>query len=479
MSDATFNSNTFSSNVTDVKTINPDCLAQLRQLLKPDQIRLSSDIDVSYQKDWSHCEAVLPMALLLPKDTQQVADIVKVCAQFKQSLVPQGGRTGLAGAACPLQQDICLSLERINGIEEIDAQANTMTVLAGTTLQTVQESALADDRYFPMDFGARGSCQIGGAISTNAGGNNVIRFGMMRDLVLGLEVVTASGEILNLQNKMMKNNVGYDLKQLFIGSEGTLGIITKATLKVISTPGDAKTALCALDNYEDGVALLRLLQKELNQNIHAFEMMWQDFYSMSCSWSCPDSPPLENNYPIYVLVESKGCDDDAFNQSLEKAFELELIKDAVIASSLRERDKIWEIREATSEFSVKLSPISFDVSLPIGSINEFSEICGARLRERWPNIFIVNFGHIGDSNLHLTVDASSDVGVTEAEVDTIVYTCVEQFKGSISAEHGIGVLKRDYLHHSVTPQALEMMMQVKKALDPLNILNPSKVLLIE
>ena len=455
-----------------------DCLAQLQQRLKPHQIRLDRDIDVSYQKDWSHCEPVLPLALLLPESTQDVADIIKICAHYKQSLVPQGGRTGLAGAASPMRQDICLSLEKIKGIEEVDVQANTITVLAGTTLQTVQESALAYERYFPMDFGARGSCQIGGAIATNAGGNNVIRFGMMRDLVLGLEVVTANGDILNLQNKMLKNNVGYDLKQLFIGSEGTLGVITKATLKIISTPGDAKTALCALNNYEDGVALLHLLQKELNQNIHAFEMMWQDFYTMSCSWSCPNNPPIENNHAIYVLVESKGCNDEAFNKSLETAFETGLIQDAVIASSLRERNTLWEIREATSEFAVKLSPISFDVSLPIGSINDFSKACSAQLRKHWPNIHIVNFGHIGDSNLHLTVDANSDEGITEQKVDDIVYACVEQFKGSISAEHGIGILKRDYLHHSVTPQALDMMAVVKKALDPLNILNPSKVLLI-
>jgi len=458
--------------------IHPDCLAHLQQRLKPHQIRLNGDIDASYQKDWSHCEPTVPLALLLPENTQDVSDIIKICSQYKQSLVPQGGRTGLAGAATPLQNDICLSLEKITGIEEVDIQANTITVLAGTTLQTVQESAISFERYFPMDFGARGSCQIGGAIATNAGGNNVIRFGMMRDLVLGLEVVTANGEILNLQNKMLKNNVGYDLKQLFIGSEGTLGIITKATLKIMATPGEAKTVLCALNSYEDGVALLHLLQQELNQNIHAFEMMWQDFYTMSCSWVCPDSLPIDNNYTIYVLVESKGCDDDTFNKSLEKAFEAGLIQDAVIASSLRERNKLWEIRETTSEFTVRLTPISFDVSLPIGSINDFSQACSAQLRERWPNIDIVNFGHIGDSNLHLTVDANSDGDITEQAVDDIVYACVEQFKGSISAEHGIGILKRDYLHHSVTPQALDMMSVVKKALDPLNILNPSKVLLI-
>ncbi|MGO3346756.1 MAG: FAD-binding oxidoreductase [Marinomonas sp.] len=460
------------------KTMNPNFLKTLQQFLMPHQIRQGESIDASYQKDWSSCDPALPLAVLLPENTQQVADIMKACAEYKQSIVPQGGRTGLAGAACPSQEDVCLSLERIKGIEEIDVQANTMTVLAGTCLQTVQESALEFERYFPMDFGARGSCQIGGAIATNAGGNNVIRFGMMRDLVLGLEVVTAKGEVLNLQNKMMKNNVGYDLKQLFIGSEGTLGIITKATLKVISPPGDARTALCALDSYEKGVALLRFMQKELNQNVHAYEMMWQDFYTMSCSWSCPDSPPIETKYPIYALIESKGCDEEGFNQSLGKAFEADLICDAVVASSLRERDKIWTIREATSEFSVKLSPISFDISLPIGSINQFVDECRSLLSARWPNLLIVNFGHIGDSNLHLTVDASSDIGVVESAVDEIVYACVEQFSGSISAEHGIGILKRDYLHHSVTPLALEMMATVKKSLDPLNILNPGKVILI-
>jgi len=458
--------------------MNSECLKELQERLKPEQIRQNDAIDLSYQKDWSSCSPVLPVALLLPENVQQVSDILKICAKYKQSVVPQGGRTGMAGAACPSKADVCMSLEKLNGIEEIDIQANTVTVLAGTTLQTVQEQAIAAERYFPLDLGSRGSCQIGGTIATNAGGNNVIRFGMMRNLVLGLEVVTASGEILSLQNKMLKNNAGYDLKQLFIGSEGTLGIITKATLKLTPIPGDAQTALCAFARYEDGVALLHLMQKELNQNIHAFEMMWQDFYTMSCSWSCPDNPPIENEYAFYVLIESKGVSEEVFHQSLEKAFEEELIQNAVIASSLREREQLWAIREATSEFPVKLSPINFDISLPIGSINEFVQTCRLSLLERWPNALIVNFGHIGDSNLHLSVDANSDVNITEEEVDKIVYQCVEEFRGSISAEHGVGTLKRDYLHHSVSPQALDMMATVKKALDPFNILNPSKVVLI-
>lgn len=460
-----------------MQNISPACLSELQALLAPQQIRQDTAIDVSYQKDWSKCEAVMPQALLLPENVEQVAGILKICAKYHQPVVPQGGRTGLAGGARPSVSDICLSLEKLNGVEEIDTKANTLTVLAGTTLQSVQDEALAADRYFPMDFGARGSCQIGGAIATNAGGNNVIHYGMMRDLVLGLEVVTASGEILNLQNKMLKNNAGYDLKQLFIGSEGTLGIITKATLKLTATPGDAQTALCALASYDDGVKLLHLLQADLNQNIHSYEMMWQDFYTMSCGWSCPDNPPIENQYPIYVLVEAKGVTEDVFQSALEKAFEVELIQDAVVASSLRERQQLWSIREATAEFPVKLSPINFDISLPIGSIDAFVNECRQLLLDRWPNAFIVNFGHIGDSNLHLTLDANSDANMSEEEVDKIVYQCVETYSGSISAEHGVGTLKRDFLHHSVSPQALTMMKQLKQALDPLNILNPSKVII--
>lgn len=453
-----------------------ECVAELTSLLSPEQIRTGDAIDASYQKDWSMAPSCRPAALVLPDSAATLASIVKTCVKHNVTMVAQGGRTGLAGAATPLENSICLAFEKMNAVEEIDPLSNTITVQPGVTLQQVQEQALTVKRSFPVDFGARGSCQIGGVLATNAGGNNVIRYGMTRDNVLGIEVVTASGEIIDLSNKMIKNNTGYDLKQLFIGSEGTLGFITKATLKLAAIPGEPRTALCALDSYEHGVELLRLLQEKLGQSIHAFEMMWEDFYEMSVSWSCADNPPLELGHPLYVLIECRDCEEEKFNAALETAFENELVQDAVIASSLREREKIWEIREATTEFPVKLSPINFDISLPIKDIDTFVHQCKKAIDEKWPGALTVNFGHIGDSNLHLTIDKNSANGIDELAADELVYSCVATFKGSISAEHGIGTLKRDFLHHSVSPSALDLMRTLKKTLDPNNLLNPGKLI---
>ncbi|MDV7105615.1 FAD-binding oxidoreductase [Vibrio sp. TH_r3] len=453
-----------------------ECLQELCKLVYPEQIRQGQAIDSSYQKDWSSTPATCPLAVIFPHSTEQLAAIVKVCAKFSQPIIPQGGRTGLTGAATPYSDSICISLEKLNSIVEVDTKANSITVGAGVLLQQVQEAAQQHERYYPVDFGARGSCQIGGVLATNAGGNNVIRYGMARETVLGLEVVTAQGDILDLNNKMIKNNAGYDLKQLFIGSEGTLGFITQATLKLASVPGEARTALCAMSNYQNGVDLLRQLQSHLGQSIHAFEMMWLDFYSMSCDWSCSSNPPVDLDYPLYVLIECRDCSEDAFNAALESAFESELIQDAAIAASLKDREKLWAIREATTEFPIKLAPINFDISLPIGDIDRFVQECTAKIKSRWPNAVVVNFGHIGDSNLHLTIDKNSAEGIDELEADKLVYQCVEQYQGSISAEHGIGTLKRDFLHHSVSQQSIELMRTIKQALDPKNILNPGKLI---
>ena len=452
------------------------CLQELMGLLEPKQILQGEEIDNSYQKDWSIVPASCPLALTFPNSTAELASIVKICAKYKQPIIPQGGRTGLAGAATPSSDAICISLEKLNKIEEIDIKANTMTVGAGTTLQQVQDIAQQNDRYYSVDFGARGSCQIGGVLATNAGGNNVIRYGMARDTVLGLEVVTAQGDILDLNNKMIKNNTGYDLKQLFIGSEGTLGFITKATLKIVSVPGAPHTALCALTSYQDGIALLRQLQSSLGQSIHAFEMMWLDFYRLACDWSSPTNPPLDLDYPLYVLIECRDCSEQDFSDALEKAFELELVQDAVISASLKDREKLWTIREATTEFPIKLSPINFDISLPISDIDNFVNECVAEIKTQWPNALTLNFGHIGDSNLHLTIDKNSAIDINELKAEQLVYQCVERYKGSISAEHGIGTLKRDFLHHSVSENAIDMMKAIKLALDPQNILNPGKLL---
>lgn len=450
-------------------------LQLLREALGEQNVLTGAAISPRHHSDWTRHAPACPAALLLPRDTAQVAAALRICNARGQSVVPQGGMTGLAGGAVPRAQDIALSLERLEGIEEIDSAASTMTVRAGTRLETIQQAAAEAGLLFPLDLGARGSCQIGGNIATNAGGNAVIRYGMARDLVLGLEVVLADGRVLNLLNKMIKNNTGYDLKQCFIGSEGTLGVITRAVLKLAPPTRAQTTVLCALPDYASAVALLRRVQRELGTP-QAYELMWQDFYRLGVSWLESAEAPLADHHPLYVLFDTSAS-AEALEGVLEQAMESGEVADAVIASSHAQARQLWKIREATGEFPNRLQPLNFDVSLPIGGIGEFVELCRARLEARWPGNRSFYFGHIGDSNLHLTLDCRAlPQPAPVLEVEEAVYTAVGEMAGSVSAEHGIGLLKREFLHHSVTPEALQVMRQLKQALDQNGILNPGKLL---
>lgn len=450
-------------------------LQLLRQALGDKAVLTGAAINPRHHSDWTRHAPACPAALLLPRDTGQVAAALRICNERGQGVVPQGGMTGLAGGAVPRPQDIALSLERLEGIEELDSAASTLTVRAGTRLETIQQAALEADLLFPLDLGARGSCQIGGNIACNAGGNAVIRYGMTRDLVLGLEVVLADGRVLNLLNKMIKNNTGYDLKQCFIGSEGTLGVITRAVLKLAPPPGEQTTSLCALPDYASAVALLRRVQRELGTP-QAYELMWQDFYRLGVSWLENAEAPLADHHPLYALFDTSAA-GQALERTLQGAFEAGEVVDAVIARSHAQARQLWKVREATGEFPNRLQPLNFDVSLPIGRIGEFVERCRERLQARWPGNRSLYFGHIGDSNLHLTLDCRAlPQPAPVLEVEELVYAAVGEMAGSVSAEHGIGLLKREFLHHSVSPEALQVMRQLKQALDPRGILNPGKLL---
>ncbi|HEY0289256.1 MAG TPA: FAD-binding oxidoreductase [Pseudomonas sp.] len=462
--------------MTDVhQTIVQQTIATLREALGDAQVLTGQAISQRHYSDWTRHAPACPAALILPRDTQDVSTALRICNAAKQPVVPQGGMTGLAGGAVPTSGDIALSLDRLRGIEEIDVAAATVSVWAGTTLQEIQQ-AVADAGYlFPLDLGARGSCQIGGNIATNAGGNAVIRYGMTRELVLGLEVVLADGRVLNLMNKMIKNNCGYDLKQCFIGSEGTLGVITRAVLKLAPQPGETTTLLCALPNYPSAVALLRRIQREAGTP-QAYELMWQDFFRMGVSWLENPVPPMSDQHPLYVLLESSAR-RDVLEQVLDDAVGAGEVVDAVLASSHAQARSLWKIREATGEFPTRLAPLNFDISLPIGQIGDFAQLCRARLEQRWPGNRSVYFGHIGDSNLHLTVDCHSlPQPAPVLEIEELVYSAVGELGGAVSAEHGIGLLKRDFLHHSVSDEALAVMHQLKSCFDPNGILNPGKVL---
>ncbi len=437
-------------------------------------------IEPRYLHDWGIPDArAMPLAVARPRNAAEVAAVLRACSETRVPVVPQGGMTGLAGAATPSAGCVALSLERMRAIEEIDVASATMTVQAGATLQSVQEAAEAANLFFPLDIGGRGSCLIGGNVSTNAGGNRVLRYGMARALVLGIEVVLADGTIVTSLNKMLKNNAGYDLKQMFIGAEGTLGVITRLVLRLHPKPRSVCTALCALAGYEQVLQLLACAQAHLGGELAAFEVMWPDFYRLGTD-ALGRRAPLAHGCAHYVLLEQMGTDqardEPHFAALIEGAVDDGIVENALVAQSVAQSREIWAIRDSTGEFPRTFWPLlNFDVSIPIGEIGGFVEACSARLLARWPGMRTAFFGHIADSNVHVVLNMG-DVVPPAHEVEPLVYGCVRDWRGSISAEHGIGVLKRQYLGHSRSEAEIAVMRRIKAALDPLGILNPGKVL---
>lgn len=457
----------------------PSIAAKLTTLLGDDLVTPQADIPPHYRTDWSEIPGQQPAALVRPRSTADVQKTLQYCHQQRITVVPQGGRTGLAGSATVIRPDcIVLSMERMHHIEALDTQADTMLVQAGTTLEAVQQAAAAHGLLFSVDLGARGSCQIGGAVATNAGGNGVLQHGMMRDQVLGLEVVLADGTVLPMLRPMIKNNTGYDLKHFFIGSEGTLGVITRVLLRLFPAPQARLTALIALPDYAAALALLSQLKQHFPAEVAAFELMWQDFWHWSLTHQHLKSP-FEKDHPFYALIDLSGNNTQSLQSGLEQllasAFENGLIQDATIAQSQTQAQALWKIREATAEFFAGMHPpINFDVSVPITQIGAFADACASALAARWPGHVTVRFGHVGDSNLHLSTDGAHIDG-SDKEVEQLIYQTVADFGGSVSAEHGIGLHKKAYLGASRTEQELATMKLIKQALDPLHILNPGKI----
>ena len=457
-----------------------NAIKQLTDKLGPDVILTGADVSEKYHADCSGLTTRAPLAVARPAAVAQVSEILHTCSAAGQKVVVQGGLTGLCGGATPQDDELALSLERLNGIEELDRDSMTMTVLAGTPLQTIQEAAVAAGLQFPLDLGARGSCNIGGNIATNAGGNEVIRFGMTRNLILGLEVVLADGTIVTSLNKMLKNNAGYDLKHLFIGTEGTLGIVTRAVLRLFPEPAGFSTALVALASFDEVVRLLHLLGREFSGALNSFEVMWAGYYDYIIEHVPTVSSPFDARYPIYVLTEiasNAGADapEQALEQTLGRELEEERLLDAVICQSERERAAVWAIRDGVGEaLAVIRDNANFDVSVPINAMAEFLARLERDVKAQLPDTKILAFGHIGDGNLHLvfTVARAQDKPL----IYDLVYEQVGAYRGSVSAEHGIGMMKRAYLHQSRNKEELALMQLLKQALDPGNILNPGRVL---
>ena len=441
------------------------------------------DISEKHACDWSGFKACAPAVLLRPNTSAQVSQVLALCNEHTQAIVVQGGLTGLVGGATPQAGEYALSLERMSGIEELDTSSMTMTALAGTPLQSLQHSAAKQGLFMPLDLGARGSCTIGGNVATNAGGTEVIRYGMTRSIVLGLEVVLADGTILSSMNKMIKNNTGYDLKQLFIGSEGTLGIVTKVVVQLQPQQLNTQSAICTLESYDKVVELLSKLKQGLGSGLTAFELMWANYYHKSLqlqpSLTDPFAGQISDTLPFYLLVEYKDNDlkngGEQFASALHQQIESGLISDAVIAKNHQDTEKFWQIRDGIGELLQTESEISNqDISLPISKIGEFSTTIERVLRHKFDNIEVHFFGHIGDSNLHICAYTGKADDLHDISANIMQIT--GEFEGAVSAEHGIGVVKKKYLPLSRSDAEIAVMKNIKQALDPKGILNKGRVI---
>jgi FAD/FMN-containing dehydrogenase len=442
----------------------------------------SGDDITTRQVSWVGHVGAAARALVRPSSTLQLSEVMRLCYEARQPVVPLGGNTGLVDGALATGAEIFLSLERMNSIESIDVAGCTMTVQAGVPLQAVQERAAEAGLMFSLDLGGRGSATIGGNISTNAGGNQVIRFGMMREQVLGLEAVLADGTILSSMNRMLKNNAGYDLKQLFIGTEGTLGIVTRAVLRLRPAFRSRCTAFVAADSFANVSTLLRDLESRLGGTLNAFEVMWADFYETILSASDRHATPVEKGHAFYALIEARGGDQDEdasrFEKVLGDALEQGIIADAAIAASHAQREALWAIRDDIDNLMKSLAPmIVFDVSLPISDMPAYVERVRRGLSKRFADAAkCVTFGHVGDGNVHFCISVGSDRHEAQRQAMDIVYRELQPIGGSISAEHGIGLEKRPFLHYSRNSAELALMKTLKSALDARGLLNPGKVI---
>ena len=450
-------------------------LAALAAIVGESNLLVSEGDTAPYLTDWRKQYRAAAEAVVRPATTAEVSAVVRQCAGAGVAIVPQGGNTGLCGGSVPTgkRREVVLSLSRLNRIRELDASNDTITAEAGCVLADIQHAAAAADRLFALSLAAEGSCQIGGNLSTNAGGVNVLRYGNARDQVLGLEAVLPDGRVWHGLRSLRKDNTGYDLKQLFIGAEGTLGIITAAVLKLHPKPTAAATAWIEVADPARAVELLGHLRRSCGDRLSAFELM---------SRRCVDAvtafrPALRDPLPggaWYVLLQlADSGASQALNERLEQALGTGLVVNAVIARNESESKALWSIRETVPE--AQFTNVKHDISVAVSKIPEFIARADAALEAMVPRVPIYCFGHVGDGNLHYNVGDASLLARRE-EVNRIVYQQVDAFGGSISAEHGLGQLKREEIARHKAPLELELMRAVKHALDPQGLMNPGKVI---
>ncbi|MBL0124555.1 MAG: FAD-binding oxidoreductase [Betaproteobacteria bacterium] len=458
---------------------NGNLITELRALVGNDGVLEAPDVATRSAGAWRP-DNLKAQALVRPKTTEEVSRVLRWCHDHGISVVTQGGLTGLVHGADAAANEVILSLERMRNIENINPRQRTATVQAGVILQVLQEEAEKHDLSFPLDLGARGTATIGGNAATNAGGNRVIRYGMMRDMVLGLEVVLADGTIVSSMNQLIKNNAGYDLKHLFIGSEGTLGVITRLVLRLREKPQSSNVAVVAVPSFDALVRLLKHMDRSLGGTLSAFEVMWQSFYQLVTTSPAKGRPPISQEYPFYALIESlgsdRGHDTTRFNAALEAAMEQQLIVDAAISQSDADCHAFWSLRDDVEQVMHGGMPVIFDVSLPIGEMENYAGNLRAALRAAIGEHKLWIFGHMGDGNLHVIVQVKAqDHATLKPKIEAQVYGGLQSFRGSVSAEHGIGLEKKPWLPVSRNEAELALMRTLKSALDPKSILNPGKV----
>jgi FAD/FMN-containing dehydrogenase len=464
-------------------------LDALRAIVGDAHVLTGGDLS-AWELDWRKRARGKALAVVRPADTAQVAAVVRACAAAGVPMVPQGGNTGLVGGSTPdaSGRQVVLSLQRMNAVRAIDSANLTMTVEAGCILQTLQETAEKAGFLFPLSLAAEGSCTIGGNLGSNAGGTQVVRYGNARDLCLGLEVVTAQGEVWEGLSGLRKDNTGYDLRDLFIGSEGTLGIITAATMKLYPMPAAQLTAWAAVPSMEAAVTLLGLAHRHLGAGLTGFEVMGQFALGLVAKHFKQQRVPLYEDTAFCVLLENSDHESEShareqFERLLETAMEDGCVTDAVVAENLQQAHQLWHVREsiplAQAEEGLN---IKHDISVPVSLIPEFVRVTDELLEKAIPGVRLVNFGHLGDGNLHYNVqapaegDAAAFLRDQEENVNALVYDSVQAFGGSISAEHGVGSLKLDKLEKHKSPVALGLMRAIKRGLDPENLMNPGRVL---
>lgn len=463
-------------------------LDRCRALIGADQL-LTGDAMAAYLTDWRQRFTGNALAVARPGSTTEVAAIVRQCAEHRVPIVPQGGNTGLVLGSVPDNSGtaIVLSLTRMNRIRAVDDLNDTLTAEAGCVLQQVQQAASGVGRLFPLSLASEGSCTIGGTLSTNAGGTAVLRYGNMRELTLGLEVVTPQGEIWDGLRGLRKDNTGYDLRDLFIGAEGTLGVITAAVVKLFAQPAARVTALFALGSPRDALALLAIARQRCDASLTGFELVSETCLQLVEKHFPSLRSPFGARHPQYVLLEISDAESNAHAAALlesvaQAGLSHGVVRDAVVAASLSQSAALWALREHISMAQAKEGKnIKHDIALPISRIAEFLDQTDADLQNRFPGCRMVTFGHLGDGNLHYNVSApvgqrDDDFLQQQPAVNLVVHDSVHRHGGSISAEHGLGALKREEIRRYKSGTEMDMMLAIKRALDPLNLMNPGKVL---